>query len=174
MAAGRPTRHHDPLVLGTERGQPLPEEIDAGMNLGDDLIERGVRRERVTYQRDIDAMRHRALGEQRECLFRPVLPVTTMDKEQRRHARARLEKIDAVALARSVSEIKMRVMALAQLGRFDRPGCDDLAAALDGLAVVETAVKLLPAHLAPVQRVERRGHAKTPEVLALPACRKMV
>ena len=53
-----------PLPSPPSAGNCVTEEIDAGMDFGDDLVERRVRRERIADQRDIDAMRHRAFGEQ--------------------------------------------------------------------------------------------------------------
>ncbi len=54
-----------PLRRRAERGQLPGEIIDAGMDFGDDLVERRIRRQRVADQRDIDAVGHRALGERR-------------------------------------------------------------------------------------------------------------
>ncbi len=120
----------------------------------------GVGRERIADQRDIDAIAERTLGKHREILFRPVLPVAAVDEKQGRRIVVHLEKIDAVALARAIAEIQMVGVALAQVGRTPLPARHDLAAAGHGLAIVETAVELGPAHFAPVRRVKRRRHAK--------------
>ena len=109
-------------------------------------IERRIRRQRVADQRDIDAMRHRPFGEQREILLGPRLPIAAMDEQQRRRLVARLEKIDPVALARAIAEIEMVGMALAHLGRAPLPAGDDLGAAGHRHAVVEAEVALCLAH----------------------------
>ena len=54
-----------PLPSAAERRQLLGQIIDAGVDFGNDLVECRIRRQRVADQRDIDAMRHRAFGEQR-------------------------------------------------------------------------------------------------------------
>ena len=59
-----------PSAVGAERGQLPGEIIDALMDFGDDLVQRRVGRQRVADQRDIDAVRHRALGEDRKDLLR--------------------------------------------------------------------------------------------------------
>src|SRR5436190_2140430 len=72
----------------------------------------------------------------------------------------RLEKIDAIALARSVSEIEMVRIASAQYCGTLLPAGNDVGASSHGKAIVEPEVKLLLAHCAPVRRVKRRGHAQ--------------
>src|SRR5262249_15450204 len=68
------------------------------------------------------------------------------------------EKVDAIALARAIAQIEMGGMAPAQLRRLPLPARHDLAAARHRLAIVEAAVELGPAQLAPVDRVERHRH----------------
>ena len=63
MAAGGPAGHHDAFVRAAERRQLPGEIVDAGVNLRDDFVKRRIRGQRVTDQRDIDAMRHRSGGE---------------------------------------------------------------------------------------------------------------
>ena len=75
-----------PLRVAAESRQLIAEEIDAGVDLHDDLVERRVGRERIADQRDIDAMGHHAFGEQREGLFRTHLPIAAVNEQQRRRA----------------------------------------------------------------------------------------
>ena len=92
-----------PSGSGTERGQLPGEEIDTGVNLGDDLVERRVRRQRIADQRNIDAVGHRALGNDGEDLLGARLPVAAVDEQQRRRSVSRFQEIDPVALARAIS-----------------------------------------------------------------------
>ncbi len=61
-----------PLGSRAKRRQLLDEEVDAGVDFGDDLVQRRFRRQRVADQRHIDAMGHRAFGNDGENLFRPA------------------------------------------------------------------------------------------------------
>ena len=71
-------------AVAAERGQLSGEIIDPGVDFGDDLIERRIRRQRVADQRDIDAMRHRAVGKQRKGFLGARLPIAAMDEQKRR------------------------------------------------------------------------------------------
>src|SRR5581483_1490232 len=159
MSAGRPARRDEALAVAAECGQFARKKIDAGMDLGDDLIQRGIGRERIADQRDIDAVAERALGKHREVFLGAVLPIAAVDEQQGRRIVMHLEKVDAVALARTVTKIEMIGMALAQFRRLPLPARHDLAAAGHRLAIVETAVEIGPAQFAPVRRVKRRRHA---------------
>src|SRR5258708_31663934 len=138
------------------------EEINTGWYHDDYSIEPLLWRQRIAEQRDIDAMRHRPLGEQRESLLGAHLPIAAMDEQQRRRVLARLEKIDPVALARAIPKIEMGRMELPYLSRTPVPGRDDIPAAGDCLAIVQAAVQFLLAQFAPVGRVVGRRHANTP------------
>src|SRR3984893_17807739 len=176
MAAGGPSGHHDPLVVAAERGQFLRQKIDAGMNLGHDLIERHLRRQRVADQRNIDAIRQWSFGKQRKGLLCPLLPVAAVYEQKRGAVVARLEKVDPVALARAVAQVEMIAIARPHLGRALVPAGDDVGAAGDRFAIVEAAVAVLLAHAAPVQRVERRAHAQISDSGSpggFPLCRKL-
>src|SRR5207248_7458987 len=123
-------------------------------DFGDNLIEGRVRCERVADQRHIDAVRQGPFGKLREHFLRPMLPIAAVNEQKGWPIVARLEKVDPVALAPAVSQIEMLGISLAYLGRAPRPIGDDLSAAGHGLAVIETAIAILLAHAAPVQRVE--------------------
>src|SRR3954447_19489237 len=160
MPAGRPSGDHDPVALTAQPRQLSGERIDSSEDFGHDLVERRIRRQRVADQRDIDALRHRAFRKQRKDFLGPMLPIATMDEQQRRRVVPRLEKIDAIALARSVSEIEMIRIASAQFRGTLLPAGNDVGASSHGKAIVEPEVKLLLAHCAPVRRLKRRGHAQ--------------
>jgi hypothetical protein len=82
-----------------------------------------------------------------------------MDEQQRRRVLTRLEKIDAVALARAISEIEMGGLVLAHLAGTLLPAGDHFDASGYRCAVVEAEVAFLLAHLAPVHIGEIR-HVK--------------
>ena len=107
-------------------------------------IERRIRRQRVADQRDIDAMRHRPFGEQREGLLGAVLPVAAVNEQQRRRVVGGLEEVDPVALARAIAEIEMIGIARAHLARTPIPAGDDVGASGHRHAVVEAEVAVLP------------------------------
>ena len=115
-----------PSAAAPSAGNCPAEEIDAGVNFGDDLVERRVRRQRIADQRDIDAVRHRALGNDGEDLLGARLPVAAVDEQQRRRSVSRFQEIDPVALARAISQIDMFGKALAQLGGTLLPAGDHL------------------------------------------------
>ena len=108
MAAGGPAGHHDAAGRRrraraiARRDNRSPAWISA-----DDLVERRIRRQRVADQRDIDAMRHRAFGEQRKRFLGAGLPIAAVDEQQRRRLVGGLEEIDPVALARAIAEVEM-------------------------------------------------------------------
>ena len=133
-----------PSAAAAERGQLPAEEIDTGMDFGDDLVERRVRRQRIADQRDIDAMRHRPFGKDREDLLGARLPVAAVDEQQRRRPVSRFQEIDPVALARAIAQIEMVGMALAHLAGTLLPTGDHLDAAGHRDAVVEAEVALPP------------------------------
>ena len=87
-------------------GNCFGQEIDPSVDFGDDLVERRVRRQRVADQRDIDAMRHHALGHDGKKFLGTHLPIAAMDEQERRRALGRLEEVDAVALAIAISEVE--------------------------------------------------------------------
>ena len=107
VSAGGPACHHDAMAVAAERRQLSGEIIDRGVDFADDLVQRRIRRQRITGQRDIDAMRHRAVGKQRKGLLGPGLPIAAMDEQQRRRLFPGPEEIDPVALARAISQIKV-------------------------------------------------------------------
>src|SRR3954463_4498812 len=115
MSAGGPSGYHDAPRIAAERRQLLAKKIQRAMNFGDDRIERRLRGQRVANQRDIDAMRHRSRGKQRKNLLGAILPITAVDEQQRRGVFARLEQIDPIALARTISEIEMAGIPLSHL-----------------------------------------------------------
>src|SRR5262245_5155200 len=131
------------------------------MDLVDDLVQRRFRRQRVAGQRDIDAVRHRSFGNQRENFLGARLPVAAVNEQQRRSLVGSFQEIDPVALARAISDIEMLWVALPQRGRALLPAGDDVGAAGNRRAVVEAAIDFLPAHLPPVQRRKIDRHAQT-------------
>src|SRR3954449_13304480 len=146
------------------------------MDFGHDLIQRRIRGQRVADQSDIDAVGHGAAGKQCEAFLGAGLPVAAVDKQKRRSALPRIEKIDPVALAGAVSHIEMVSVPRAHLGRTPLPCGNYFRAAGHRKAVVETEIALLLVHLAPVRRIERRGHAKSSiaRCSAFLLCRKMI
>src|SRR5229473_5228018 len=167
MSAGGPSGHRDPSGVATENRQLFRQKVESSINLSNDLIERRVRRERVADQRDIDAMRHGSCGKQREGLLGAHLPVTAMDEQKRRPAVGGFEEIDAVALARAVSEVEMIGVARPHFGGTPVPAGNHVGASSYGNAVVETAVAIFRGHGAPVGRIERRSHAQNSNCSAL-------
>src|SRR6478752_6957996 len=115
-------------------------------------------------------MRQRTFGKGREILLGAVLPIAAMDEQQRRRPVAHFQKVDAVTLARAITEIEMGGMPLAQLRRTRLPFRDDGGAAGNRLAIVEAAVERLPAKLAPVRRVQSR-HSRAPHLRCQPAAK---
>ena len=89
-----------------------------------------------------------------------MLPIAAVNEQKGWPLVARLEKVDAVALAPAVSQVEMLGISLAHLGRAGLPIGDNVSASEYGLAIVETAVAIVLAHAAPVQRVERRRHVQ--------------
>src|SRR5438309_10867436 len=89
-----------------------------------------------------------------------MLPVAAVNEQKRWPLVARFEKVDMVALAGAVPQIEMIGISLTRFGRKPVPAGDDVGTSGYGQAVVETEVPLFLAHLAPVQRVERRRHPK--------------
>ena len=174
MPAGRPAGYDDAVIVRAERRQLPGKVIDAGVDLRDDLVERGVRRQRVADQRDIDAMRHRTLGEEREDFLGPVLPIATMDEQQRRRILSRFQKVDPVALARAITEIEMGRIPPAHVARTLLPACDHLHASRNRDAVVKAEITIFLAQFAPVGCIEGRRHLNSPSsTAAFPLCRKM-
>src|SRR5262245_36167376 len=105
MAAGRPAGRCDPVRVAAEVGQARSEKIDSGMDLFDNAIQCGIGRERVADQGDIDAVGHWTAGEERKVLLGPHLPIAAMYEQKSRRIRARLEEIDTIAFARTISEV---------------------------------------------------------------------
>src|SRR5258707_13701340 len=176
MSAGGPSGHHDAASIAAEIRQLRGQKVQPLMNFGDDLVECRIRRQRIAKQRDVDAMRDRALGKQREDLLGARLPVAAMDEHQRRAFFASLDEIDAIALARTVSEVEMVGISRTLLRRAPLPAGDDLGASGHCNAVVETFVTVFLAHPAPIGRVERRTHAQISGLglsSVFPLCRKM-
>jgi len=148
-----------PMLGGAERWQLPGEENDAGVNFGNDLVERRLRRQRVADQRHIDAMRHRPFGNDGKNLLGTGLPIAAVDEQQRRRVVSGFEEIDPVALAWAVAQVDMSWETLPHLGGALLPAGDHLRAAGHGNAVVETEIPRLPAHGAPVQRGKQCRHA---------------
>src|ERR1700730_7242746 len=132
--------------------------IDAGMDFAHDLVERCIRRQRVADQRDIDAIGQWAFGKQRKGLLRTVLPIAAVNEKEGWAFVAPFEEVDTVAFAWAITQVEMRGISPAHVRRKPVPASDDVGASGYRNAVVETEVPLLLAHLAPVQRVERRCH----------------
>src|SRR5580704_14416845 len=100
-----------------------------------------------------------------------------MDEHKCRPAVGGFKKVDAVAFARAISEVQMAGMPRTHVGRAPLPAGNDIGAASHRNAIVEAEITILLAHAAPVGRVKRRGHAKSPVAErnpnAFPLCRKM-
>ena len=158
MPAGGPAGHDKPARIAAERGQSFDQKIDPSVDFGNDLIERGIGCQRIANQRDIDAMRHRAFGKQREDFLGAPLPIAAMDEQERRAAVGGFEKVDAITLARAIAEVQMAGMPRTHVGRTPLPAGNDVGAASHRDAIVEAEVAILLAHAAPVGRIKRRGH----------------
>src|SRR6266403_2675828 len=107
MSARGPSGHDYPACVTAERRQFVGEKVDPFVDFGNDLIERRIRRERVTDQRDIDAVPHRTPSKQREDFFGSLLPVAAVDEDQRWSFFGRFEEVDTIALARAISEVEV-------------------------------------------------------------------
>jgi hypothetical protein len=103
-------------------------------------------------------MRHRAGRKQRKDFLGAPLPVAAMDEHKCRPAVGRFKKVDAVAFARTVSEVQMAGMPRTHVGRLLLPAGNDVGAASHRNAIVEAEIAILLAHAAPVRRVKRRRH----------------
>jgi hypothetical protein len=88
-------------------------------------------------------MRQRASGKYRKNFLGSHLPVTAVNKQNRRRFLGSLEKIDPVALARAVSEVEMIGIPRPHFRRTPFPARDHVAASGHGDTVVEAEVTVL-------------------------------
>ena len=134
------------------------EMIDTHVDLGHDLVERGLRRQRIADQRHVDALRQQSLGHDREILLGAHLPVAAVNEQHQRSAVRDLQDVDTVAFARSVTEVEMIRVARAQRGRAAIPVGDNIRAARNCCDIVQPKVEIFPRERPPVHRIERNRH----------------
>jgi hypothetical protein len=102
MTAGRPSADEEVALRARERRH-------GGTRLGDDLIERRLRREAISDNRDVQRQSQQAVCDEREVFLAVPLPIAAVkERERRRITPLRRKEVERRTRRRTVANVEDR------------------------------------------------------------------